>query len=234
MMKKFYSVGIVLLLFTPHVFSQTIGINFGALKSNLYHTTKGQAPEYWLKEYKAKFGYSIGVNLNFNLQSENMSIESNLMYANLGANYHSPDGPTNNPWALIARIPLTLKLNYLFLPVLFRYSLFKKFNLKIGPQFGYLVSNKVSVDESFSDKLSPEELSEFYSDIELIAKRKFDFGVNTGLGYILNPKFDISLNFYNGFGTLKKIDCSVCSNEWGINLKNRYLSLSVNYTLSKK
>jgi len=227
-MKKIYLVAIVLFLFTPHVLSQTIGINSGILMSNLYSTTKGDAPESYL-EHKPKIGYSIGISLNYNLRGEDLSIETNLMYANLGSKYTYPDGPITNPLgASIASIPLTLKLNYIVLPVLVRYNLSQKLNFRIGPQFGYLFSDKIS-----SEELNSANLSELSSILEGTIESRFDFGVNTGLGYVLNPEFDISLNFYNEFRTVKKIVCPQCPDEWIINHKNRYLSLSVNYTLSK-
>lgn len=199
--------------------SQTISVNSGVIISNLYVTTKGNAQESWLKNYKSKIGYSFGVSVNFETQKEGISIETGIQYANLGAVFNLLDNIKDNGIDPILNIgDETLKLNYVTTPILIKFKLNEKLNFKIGPQVGYLFSNKYKSDSDFT---SSRKLS----------GKKLDFGVNAGLGYSVNSKVGLSLNIYNGFGKVEKIECFGCSDNSEANSKNRYASLSVYYVL---
>ncbi len=72
-----------------------------------------------------------------------------------------------------------LKLNYIQIPLMFKYFIADGFSLDFGPQVGFLNSAKhyfdVS-DDGFSSSGS-DNVKKFYSG--------FDFGINGGLGYRL-------------------------------------------------
>jgi hypothetical protein len=222
-MKKSFCLTVpILMFFTSQVYSQTIGVNSGIIASNLYVTTKGQAQENWLNNYKLKIGYSLGITLIFKLPKESLSIETGVTYANLGSKYNLLDDISLQQGSLLNNLDQVLKLHYILLPVLLRYKLSENFNLKIGPQFGYLFDSKT---KSFTELASGDGF---------IAEKKVDFGINIGMGYTLNSKFDISLNLYNGFGKVEKRGCIGCSEKSEANSKNRYIGLSINYILREK
>lgn len=99
----------------------------------------------------------------------------------------------------------TIALSYLNIPLMGKYYLVKGWSVEAGPQIGFLFSAKddaTDVKDSF---------------------KKFDFGVNLGLGY----KFDNGLNF----GVRYNLGLTDINNVHSLadKMKNEVLQLSVGY-----
>ena len=99
--------------------------------------------------------------------AEKFSIQPELLYTMLGCKVTTNVGGTT--------IDVTDKLGYIVLPVMAKYYVAPGFSLEAGPQFGYLVSAK---GKNETGSMSVE------GDIK-DAFKKFDMGINAGLGYEL-------------------------------------------------
>jgi len=96
-------------------------------------------------------------------------------------------------------IEAVLKLDYIQIPLMFKYYVADGFSLDLGPQVGFLISAKSEVEVSGGDdSLSgSEDIKEFVSS--------FDYGLNIGLGYKLESglffqgRYNIGLANINDF-----------------------------------
>ena len=78
-------------------------------------------------------------------------------------------------------VPTTYRLNYLNIP--FEFKFFSKPSIIAGPQIGYLISSKKGQAD--------------YGD-----PKKFDYGLNVGLGYNFTSRFFSELKIYQGIQTV--------------------------------
>ena len=82
---------------------------------------------------KSKVGYYAGVFMNVPV-SESFSIQPEVLYNNLGSKVSSTVSGTT--------YSSTLNLDYVAVPVMFKYKATPQFYLEAGPEFGFLVSAK--------------------------------------------------------------------------------------------
>lgn len=124
-----------------------------------------------------------------NVLNKSWCIQPELLYSAQGEKDFTENGVKNN-----------LNLNYIQLPVMFQYNATRKFYLEAGPQAGYLVSakregpndNKTSVRDNY---------------------KKFDFGVNAGVGVNATKNIGIFARYNLGLMDIAKSD--------DVNRKNR-------------
>jgi hypothetical protein len=103
---------------------------------------------------------------------------------------------------------VTTKLNYLSLPVLFRYNITEMFHLLAGPQLGVLMSAKQTGGGATVDIKD--------------AVNSSDFGISTGLGLDFS-KFNAGVRYYAGLSNISKAS--------GETVKNHAFELVVGYKL---
>jgi len=99
----------------------------------------------------------------------------------------------------------TVKLNYVSLPVLFRYNITEMFHLLAGPQLGVLMSAKagsVDIKDGFNSS---------------------DFGIATGIGLDFG-KFNAGVRYYAGLSNIDKTSS-------GLTEKNHSFQLMAGYKL---
>jgi opacity protein-like surface antigen len=145
----------------------------------------------FLQAQKARFGVKAGLNLttidgysdakmlasyNAGLFSEievthRIGVQLELMYSAQGAKFEKT----------------TNTLNYVNVPVLFKYYLFNGlFNVQAGPQIGFLVSSKSDI-KNYSDTLN-----------------KSDFSFLIGPGYNFTDDLSVDARYYYSFTQLNK------------------------------
>ncbi len=145
-----------------------------------------------------KFGAKAGINLaHLRGERETSNIRTSVHFG-LVAEYkfneqfaiqpellYSGQGGEEKGTLIGADIKITNKLDYLNLPVMFKYYVTERFSLQAGPQLGILLSSKVKASKGSS---SAEE------DIEGV--KSVDFGFNLGLGFKVNKNlfFDARYN----------------------------------------
>ncbi len=108
--------------------------------------------------------------------NEQFAVQPELLYSGQGAKEKDYMGQD---------FDATLKLDYLNLPVIFKYYVSEGFSLQAGPQLGILLSSKVKASKG---SLTAEE------DVDGI--KSIDFGFNLGLGFKVNKSlfFDARYN----------------------------------------
>jgi hypothetical protein len=145
-------------------------------------------------DFKNKFGFHGGFVANLPLSGV-FSIQPELLYSMKGYRFRASDGLGGGPL-----VDKRQSLNYIDLPILARINAGGLF-FEAGPQFGYLVSAKYSVDGSGNNS------SSYYRNRD--GYRKVDFGYAAGLGYQLPAGSSIGLRYNGGFQNINKYGQSV-------------------------
>jgi len=160
-------------------FGPKAGVNFATLNGDV-------------EEADMKIGMHIGgaVELMFN---EKMGLQAEILFSMQGTKSEYSESETYGGVTYSYKEEEKLKLNYINIPVMFKYYVANGFNVEAGPQVGILASAKAEYDyeetvtgggSDYTDSGSAEQ------DVDSLFK-SVDFGMNFGLGY----KMDNGLNF---------------------------------------
>ncbi len=147
-----------------------------------------------------RYGFAAGAFAQISLDSW-----GNQFYVQPEVNY-SQQGEKNQG----KNIDEIYKLDYITIPVLFRAYFSERddeFFGEIGPQMGFLISDKV---ELLNNATSSENPNEKYNST--------DFGATVGIGYSIGRKFEINGRYYIGFSDVVENDLDDASN-WTSNFQ---------------
>lgn len=161
-----------------------LGLKAGANFSN-FSDTKGA-------DMSSKTGFHVGAFAAFRMGS--IAIQPELLYSQQGAKFESQD----------------IDLNYVNVPVMFKYYLFQGLNIQAGPQFGFVVDDNVK--EVFS---------------EIAEANKFDLSGLVGIGLDLPFGFRLDGRYNFGFDKVLKSNSDMVGNP---SVKNSVFTLSVGYS----
>ena len=118
---------------------------------------------------------------------------------------------------------LVTKLDYIVLPIAFKYKATKAISIEAGPQIGYLVSAKrkgeVNGTSGFVSNIPIERL---YDDNIKKELKSIDFGLIFGLGYQLKSGLIVQARYYLGLSEIVKED-----NFGEFSAKNQGLQVSI-------
>ena len=172
---------------------------FGVKAGVNYTTFSGDNVEF----AKYKFGAVGGLAANFGL-SESLSIQTELLYAQKGAEIKDSN--------------YKFKLNYIELPIMFRYTLAdgKGPFLQAGPQVGYLAKVKLSDGDGNEEKLDND------------AYQKLALGYVAAVGYQLESGLSIEGRFNGDINSVGKDDGANDQN------RNRVFSVQLGYMFGGK
>jgi hypothetical protein len=160
-MRKLFALAATLLFMNCGYSQIHFGLKVGGNLSNLDD----------FDQTKMKLGISAGPVLQINL-GQTFFAQTELLYSIKGAKAEQTQTSSD----------VTLNLNYITLPVLFAFKAAPNFSLKLGPELGYLLSAKSTVDGSTTD------ISKKYED--------FDLGADLGLAYkIKKLTLDLRYNY---------------------------------------
>ena len=150
-----------------------------------------------------KFGAVGGLAANFGF-SESLSLQTELLYSQKGTE--------------LAGTNVKFKLNYIELPIMFRYTLAdgKGPFLQAGPQVGYLAKAKLSDGDGNELKLDND------------AFQKLELGYVAAVGYQLESGLSIEGRFNGGINSVGKDDASYDQQ------RNRVFSVQVGYMFGGK
>ena len=169
-MKKVLFIAVVVLLGLGNVNAQEVkfGAKVGLNSSNFTGDTEG---------FDSKIGFNLGAYAEISL-SDKLTFQPELLFSTQGAS--SEDSFENETFKL------TIKANYLNIPLMMKYGLTDKFALEFGPQLGFLLSAKGKAEGTFDGQAISEEedLKDFFKSI--------DFGLNFG------ASFDVAENIMIG------------------------------------
>jgi hypothetical protein len=153
-----------------------------------------------------KFGAVGGLAANFGL-SESLSIQPELLYSMKGAELKG--GVLED---------FNFKLNYLELPIFFRYTLADGAGpfLQAGPQVGYLLNTKISDGDGNEIKGDNDDF------------QKLELGYAAAIGYQLESGLSIEGRFNGGINSIGKDDDAYDQ------IRNRVFSIQLGYMFGGK
>ncbi|OMP30578.1 porin family protein [Mangrovimonas sp. DI 80] len=204
-MKKLLLCAAIAVLGLSNVNAQEL--NFGVKTGVNFATLGGD-----IEDADMRLGFHIGgiVEYKFN---ERMGLQGEVLFSTQGAKYDwSGEGYSEEE---------TWKLDYINVPVSFKYYIVNGFSVEAGPQLGILASAKYEYEysEDFGG-VSVNESGE--GDLEDI--KSIDFALNVGAGY----KMENGLNFGARFSLgLMNLNDSDYSDQFIVN--NGVIQLSVGY-----
>jgi hypothetical protein len=144
----------------------------------------------------------IGGYLNYAV-SDAISIQPELLYSSMGAKF--------NEEIFGSDLKVTMKFNYISVPVMFIYS-FGAINVQAGPQVSFLASGKAKVE--YDGESEEEDIKDQMKGV--------DFGVNLGLGADFG-KFNASARYLLGLSSIDK--------DGEADTKNTAIQISIGYRL---
>lgn len=121
----------------------------------------------------------------------------------------------------------TVRLNYINVPVLAKYSFSKKFSLEAGPQFGFLVSakSKYDVKSDVGGVLIDESGTEDIKD----NLNTFNVGAALGATYFVSENIFVQARAYQGLTKINKETDEETSGRANGKIRNAGVQLSVGY-----
>ncbi|MDR8394542.1 PorT family protein [Aliifodinibius sp. S!AR15-10] len=125
--------------------------------------------------------------------------------------YLSRKGFRTKEEILGVKMDLNNTSSYLDLPVLAKYAVTRNYSLMFGPQFSYLLDNKLTL-KAAGEKESDNSVQGF---------NRFDLGLVAGMGYQFENGLLLSTNYDFGLTTL--------DDETNMKVFNRVLKASVGY-----
>jgi len=141
------------------------GVNFASLNGDISD------------DFKNRTAFHVGMLVEMKV-STNLAIQPELLYSSKGATDKEYDE--------------SLKVNYIYLPVMVKYFLNDGLSIQGGPQIGVLMSAVSEVDggnEDFKDDL-----------------KKTDLGLNFGLGYNLTNNLNIGMRYNIGLSNINNVE----------------------------
>lgn len=178
------------------------GIKGGINASNLYSSDADD--ENMLVGFNAGFYARLPI-------TDNIAFQPELLYTTKGTK-----AEYNNA---LASGDVKLRLDYIELPLLFKFNLTDNFNIHAGGYASYLVNSKVKGDGSIGFE------SDVTDDLE-----KFDAGLAAGIGVDFNP-VSVGLRYNYGLTKIEK-EKNIGNNAYTFSdAKNSSFSLYVSYKL---
>ncbi len=148
------------------------GVNFATL-------TGDDADEL---DAKMKTGFHLGVLAEIMI-SDKFGIQPEVLYSSQGAKSDA------SVFEEFGDVDVTLKLDYVAVPVMLKYFVSPGFSLEAGPQFSFL--SKSEIEAEFGGETETEDLKD---DTE-----SFDLGAALGVGYGLPQGFLVQARYVMGF-----------------------------------
>ncbi len=136
-------------------------------------------------------------------------LQSELLYSSKG--HRSPNE--------IGRSNITLRVNYINLPIMVGYKIDRKTSLLIGPELGYLINAKLKI----ADVREPISVSKNYAP-------NVDLGMDIAVNYKLKKNFSVGVCYCYGFKLLYYIDNAGVRHD-EIKGGNRVFQIGLNYSL---
>jgi long-subunit fatty acid transport protein len=232
-MKKIILTVIVLsstLMFSQEIkFGAKVGLNVSNLRGN-YPTE--------INEKSSKVGFHIGGFAEYQI-NEKFILQPELLFSTQGNEYGFKEYYGGGSYYDGAEY--NLSINYLNLPIIFRYKVIEKLSIDFGPQIGYALSGttKINVIEDSRDpsqnySVEIDMLNDGVYDFDgttVQAKaslNRLDFSLNIGGTYDITDKFFVQGRYNLGLSSIDKNSTNGGNtNSW--NMKNGVLQFSAGY-----
>ncbi|MDT0293847.1 porin family protein [Mesonia ostreae] len=158
----------------------------------------------------SRTGLHIGAFAEFML-SEKFAFQPELLYSMQGNKYEESETILGETFKAESK----LKLDYINIPLIFKYYATEGLAIEAGPQVGFLVSANEEYEASGADvsESGDEDVKDFYKSI--------DYGLNIGLSYTLDMGVMFGARYYYGLADIADTD--------NYDEKNNMIQISVGY-----
>ena len=152
-------------------FSQTLnyGVGAGLSYNSLVISNFGDNVD-----PKYKLGFQINAAIGYNI-NDKIGLRTEPGFANRGTILSYTGLPDSK-----------ININYISIPLLFKFSPIDKLSLLFGPEFSHRLTAKSKSDGNTTD-------------IKSLYDSKIDFGITAGLSYRLIDKLELGLRYNRGF-----------------------------------
>lgn len=133
-------------------------------------------------KWEGNVSYNIGIGYEIPL-TEKFYIQPELNFYRLTADAGKKENWQNQPQITIGD---ELRVSIIAIPLIFKYNIFNKFDIELGPQLNY-ISN---ISRTRNDGVEKEKVDSRVNN--------FDFGITGGLSYNITQKFGANLRYYFG------------------------------------
>jgi len=127
----------------------------------------------------SRLGFYVGGYAEIPLVDELLSFQGELLYSAQGFERFYKVGDED--------LTAEYHLDYINVPLLAKYYLVRGFSLEVGPQFGFLINDKISVPFPTEETPIPKETN------------KYDFSVVAGTSFKFDSGLFISFRYTHGF-----------------------------------
>lgn len=218
------------LMFSQEIkFGAKVGLNVSNLRGN--YPTK-------INEKSSKVGVHIGGFAEYKL-NEKFILQPELLFSMQGNEYGFKEYYGGGSYYDGAEYNLII--NYLNLPVIFRYKVIKKFSIDFGPQFGYVLSGKTKIniiedsrDPSQNYSVEIDMLNDGVYDFDgttvqtKASLNRLDFSLDLGGTYDITDRFFVQGRYNLGLSNIDKNSTDgENTNSW--NMKNGVFQFSAGY-----
>jgi hypothetical protein len=217
------------------MFSQEIkfGAKVGLNVSNL----RGDYPTE-INEKNSKVGFHLGGFAEYKI-NDKFILQPELLFSTQGNEYGIKEYYGGGSYYDGA--DYNLIINYLNLPIIFRYKVMEKLSIDFGPQIGYVLSGKTKINV-IEDSRDPSQNYSFEIDmlndgvydfdgttVQVKASlNRLDFGLNFGSTYDITDNFFVQGRYNLGLSNIDKNSTNGGNtNSW--NMKNGVLQFSAGY-----
>ena len=135
-----------------------------------------------IAKWEGNVSYNIGIGYEIPL-TEKFYIQPELNFYRLTADAGKKENWQNQPQITIGD---ELRVSIIAIPLIFKYNIFNKFDIELGPQLNY-ISN---ISRTRNDGVEKEKVDSRVNN--------FDFGITGGLSYNITQKFGANLRYYFG------------------------------------
>ena len=156
--------------------------------------------------FEGRTGFHLGLVLELPL-AEDFSVQPEVLYSTLGGN--------TNEFEFEQATDLEFKVDYISIPVMFKYYIIEGLNIEAGPQFSFNTKSDVTGDNFENDDV----LNEFEDETN-----SFDFGGAFGVAYNLPYGLFAQARYVVGFSKIYS-NANVNGDD-ELDLKNNLFQLS--------
>jgi len=145
----------------------------------------------------SRLGLYVGAFVEIPIVDELLSFQGELLYSAQGfERIYKIDGQ---------EMTAEYHLDYINVPILAKYYLVRGFSLEAGPQFGFLINDKIKVPFPTEETPIPKEVS------------KYDFSVVAGTSFKFDSGLFISFRYTHGFSdAIKEIEAKNTTFQLGV------------------
>ncbi len=233
-MKKF------LLLFVAIIFIANAG--FSQVKFGV--KAGGNFAGFQVGESDLRDGFAAGVFARFNvLKNQKLVFQPELLYTNQGVKFKDFQYSSGTGYIF----KYTYKLDYVYLPLTFKYYLVHGLNVQVAPKIGYLLSANYKGKYKYGSGTSEDNYTKYiHTDNVDISQYvdKIDYGVDMGLGYDFNFGLGLDVRYYCGIPKILDnkdalwggldVDQDVIDNQSSNKWRNGSLQVTLGWTFGSK